>query len=84
MIRSRYDRGVAATRARYVAATARLREAMRVWWAAAVPIDVSQESVPAWTAEQAAAVEQVAAAFADLVARRREWESLLRDLGYER
>jgi hypothetical protein len=84
MIRSRYGRGVDAARARYVAATLRLEEAIRVWRTAAVPVEVSQDSVPVWTAEQAAAAEQVAAAFADLVARRREWDAMLRDLGYQR
>lgn len=84
MIRSRYGRGVAATRARYVAATVRLDQAMRAWRAAAVPVEVVQEAVPVWTAEQTAVVERVAAAFAELVACRREWDAVLRDLGYER
>jgi hypothetical protein len=84
MIRSRYGRGVDAARTRYVAATHRLEEAIGVWRAAAVPVEVAEGSVPVWTAEQAAAAERVAAAFADLVASRQEWDETLRDLGYQR
>jgi hypothetical protein len=84
VIRSRFERGIAGARARYIDATVRLERAMAAWHAAKVPVRVVDEAIPGWTAEQLAATERVAAAWAELVRRRRQWDEVLRELGHQR
>jgi len=84
VIRFRFERGVAASRARYVEATERLRLAQAAWLAAGVPVEVVDGTIPRWTAQQQAATERLAAAWAELSYRRRQWEAALRDLGHQR
>jgi hypothetical protein len=69
-----------ATRVRYVEATVRLERALADWQSAAVRLEAG---VP-WTPDQLTATENVAAAWAELVRRRREWDAVLRELGYQR
>ncbi len=80
----RFDREICLARSRYVAAADRLTEAMGRWQAAAVPLGETGRDVPAWTSSQVELTARTARAWSELVACRREWEALLREIGYQR
>ena len=84
MSRSRIARGIVGSRARYAEAAERLEAALAEWRAASVPITVTRDGIPPWSPHQLAATERAAMALANLVRRRREWESAVREIGYPR
>jgi hypothetical protein len=81
---TRFERDLFRARAAYNNASQRLARATADWHAAAVPLDSPEPGVPPWTLEQTELAERLAKAWAELVACRRDWDSILREIGYQR
>jgi len=81
---ARFERDIARARIRYARAAHRFGPALADWQAAAVPIVMTDETVPLWTPRQRDVTSRAVKAWDNLLVSHQGWESLLHGLGHQR